>query len=63
MVQIALCNATTVVNGDIFEIIALKFFLIVSVAEAVDVAGVHVPAEDMTLYCYISALDFLRTLL
>ena len=36
-------------NGGIFQITALKFLLTVSIAEAVEVVGVHVLAEDTAL--------------
>ena len=42
-------------NGDTFQIIALKFLLIVSVAEAADMVKVHALTEDLELDCYISA--------
>ena len=45
MVQLDLYNATTVLNGYIFQIIYLKFLLIVSMAEATCVVEVHPLAE------------------
>ena len=36
MVQLGIYNDNTVMNGVIFQIIALKFLMVVSVAEAVD---------------------------
>ena len=42
MVQLALYNATTVMNGDTLQIIFLKFLLIMSVTEALVVVEVHV---------------------
>ena len=63
MFQIAPYNATTVMNGDTFQIIALRFLLIVSVAEAVDVVEVHALPEDPALDCYRSAFVLLRTLM
>ena len=50
-------------NGGIFQITALKFLLTVSIAEAVEVVGVHVLAEYPALECYISALVLLSTLM
>ena len=47
MVQLALYNATNVTNGDIFQIVDLRFILVVSVAEAEDVAEVHILAENL----------------
>ena len=58
MVIIALYNATTVINGNIYIIIAIKLLLIVYVAEAADVVEVHILAEDMALDCYRSVLCF-----
>ena len=63
MVQLAPYNATNVMNGDTFQIIYIKFLLIVSVAEAVDVVEVHALAEDPALECYRFALVLLRTLM
>ena len=63
MVKLALYNATTVMNGDTLQIIALKFLLIMSVAEASDVVEVHALEEDTELDCYISALFLIRTLM
>ena len=63
MVQLALYNATTSMNGDTFQIISLKFLLIVSMVEAADVVEVHELAEYQVLYCYISALVLIRTLI
>ena len=45
MVQLDLYNATTVLNGYIFQIIYLKFLLIVSMEEATCVVEVHPLAE------------------
>ena len=50
-------------NGEIFQIIFLKFLLIVSVAEEADVVEVHALEEDPALDCYRSALVFLGTLM
>ena len=56
MDQFSLQNATTVMNGDIFQIISHKFLLIVSVLEGEDVVEVHVLVNDPALYCYILQL-------
>ena len=63
MVQLAAYNTTTVMNGDTFHIISLKFLLIVYVEEAADVVEVHALAENLALDCYRSALVFPRTLM
>ena len=44
IVQLAPYNNTTVMSGDTFKIIALKFLLIVSIAEAAYVVEVHILA-------------------
>ena len=62
MAQLSTYNATTVINGDTFQIIALKFLLIVSTKEAADVVEVNSRAEDPELECYIFALVFLITM-
>ena len=48
-------------NGDTFQIIALRFLLIVSMAEAADVVEVRAMAEDPALDCYRSAFVLLIT--
>ena len=50
-------------NGNTFQIIALKFLLIVSVADAAGVLEVHALAEDPALDCYRSALVLIRALM
>ena len=62
MVQLALYNADNVMNGYIFQLIAPKFLLIMSVSETEDVVEVHALAEDLALDCYKSALVFFITL-
>ena len=47
--QLDLYNTTTAMNGGVFQIIALKFLLKVSVAEAADVVEVEILEEDMAL--------------
>ena len=49
MVQLDIYNATTVINGDTFQILSLKLLLIVSVAEAADVVEVHALEEGPAL--------------
>ena len=44
IVQLAPYNTTTIMSGDTFKIIALKFLLIVSIAEAAYVVEVHILA-------------------
>ena len=63
MVQLALYNSTTVMNGDTFQIISLKLLLILSVSEAADVVEVHALAEDLALDCYRSVLVLLRKIM
>ena len=63
MVQLSLYNATNFMNGNILQMISLRFLLIVSVAESDDVLEVHVLAEAPELDCYISVLVFLSTLM
>ena len=63
VVQLSLYNATTVMNGERFQNISLKFLLIVSMAEDPDVVELHALAEDLALDCYRSVLLFLRTLM
>ena len=63
MVQLAIQNSNTAMNGDIFQIISLVFLLIVSVAEAAYMFEVHVMVEYPALDRYRSALVFLRTLM
>ena len=63
MVQLDIYNTTTIMNGYIFQIISLKFLLIISVAEAADLVEVHVLEKDPTLECYRFSLVFLRTLM
>ena len=50
-------------NGEIFQIISLKLFLIVSLTETADMEEVHTLAEYVALDCYISALVLLITLM
>ena len=50
-------------NGDIFKIISLKFLLIVSVAETIEVVEVHTLAGDPALEYYRSTLVFIITLM
>ena len=50
-------------NGDISQIIALKFLMIVYVTEAVEVVEVHTLAEYPTLDCYISVFFLLSMLM
>ena len=49
MVQLAPKNATTVMNGEIFQIIALKFLLIVSVTETTNIR--HCTIIDTRWFC------------
>ena len=49
--------------GDTFQIIPLKFLLIVFVAEAEDGVDMHELAEDMALECYIHVLALIITLM
>ena len=63
MVQLDIYNVTTVMNGDTFQIISLKFLLIMSMTEAADEVEVHAMAEDPSLDCYISAIGLLITLM
>ena len=63
MVQLALYNSTTVMNGDTFQIISLKLLLILSVSEAADVVELHALAEDLALDCYRSVFVLLRKIM
>ena len=62
MVQLSPYIAITVMNGNKFQTIDLKYLLIVSMLEAVDVVEVHALVEDPALDCYRTALFLLRNL-
>ena len=50
-------------NGDKFQIIDIKFLLIVSVSDEADVVEVHTLVEDPELDCYRLALVLIRTMM